>query len=49
MSDKDALRQAIDKALQTGGVDPEKFERHSALGDCRLVDAMLDVVKAGDL
>lgn len=29
------------------GVAPEKFDRHSALGDCRLVAAMLDVVDGG--
>jgi DNA polymerase III epsilon subunit-like protein len=27
------------------GVEPEKFERHSALGDCRMVAAMLDVIE----
>jgi DNA polymerase III epsilon subunit-like protein len=26
------------------GVDPGRFERHAALGDCRLVEAMLDVM-----
>ena len=26
------------------GIDPSQFERHSALGDCRLVAAMLDVI-----
>lgn len=31
------------------GVDTGKFERHSALGDCRLVNAMLDVIEGGDL
>lgn len=29
------------------GVEPEKFERHTALGDCRLVKAMLDVIEDG--
>lgn len=29
------------------GVDPDRFERHSALGDCRLVLAMLDVITGG--
>lgn len=27
------------------GVDPDGFERHSALGDCRLVAAMFDVIE----
>lgn len=27
------------------GVEPEKFERHSALGDCLLVEAMLRVIE----
>lgn len=27
------------------GVDPEDFERHSAMGDCLLVAAMLDVIE----
>ena len=29
------------------GVDVDQFERHSALGDCRLVAAMLDVIERG--
>jgi hypothetical protein len=29
------------------GVDPAGFERHSALGDCRLVSAMLQVMENG--
>jgi DNA polymerase III epsilon subunit-like protein len=29
------------------GIDPEKFDRHTALGDCRLVAAMLDVMEGG--
>ncbi len=29
------------------GVDPAQFERHSALGDCRLLAAMLDVITGG--
>lgn len=27
------------------GIDPEGFERHTALGDCLLVEAMLDVIE----
>ena len=27
------------------GVDPDRFERHSALGDCHLLAAMLDVIE----
>jgi hypothetical protein len=27
------------------GIDPDEFERHSALGDCRLVEAMLRVIE----
>ena len=27
------------------GVDPGQFERHSALGDCRLVGLMLDIIE----
>lgn len=37
----DASTDVFAKAL---GVDPEDFERHTALGDCLLVDAMLDVM-----
>jgi hypothetical protein len=27
------------------GVDPGQFERHSALGDCRLAGLMLDIIE----
>ena len=27
------------------GVDPDQFERHSALGDCHLLAAMLDIIE----
>jgi hypothetical protein len=37
----DASTDDFAKAL---GVDPGSFERHSALGDCLLVDAMLDAM-----
>ena len=36
----DALSLAV-------GVDPEKFERHTALGDCRWTNAQLDIVLGG--
>ncbi len=29
------------------GIDPGQFDRHTALGDCRLVAAMLDVIEGG--
>jgi len=38
----DASTDDFAKAL---GVDPDQFERHSALGDCRLLAAMLDVIE----
>lgn len=31
------------------GIDPEDFERHTALGDCRLIAAMLSVMEGGAL
>lgn len=40
--DTDAGTDDFARAL---GVDPDQFERHSALGDCRLVGAMLDVIE----
>lgn len=40
--DLDASTDAFARAL---GVDPDQFERHSALGDCRLVQAMLGVIE----
>ena len=39
--DMDASTDDFARAL---GVDPDSFERHSALGDCRLLAAMLDVI-----
>jgi hypothetical protein len=39
--DLDASTDDFARAL---GVDPDSFERHSALGDCRLAAAMLDVI-----
>jgi len=41
--DMDASTDDFARAL---GVDPEKYQRHSALGDCRLLDACLDVMEA---
>lgn len=40
----DASTDAFAEAL---GVFPDAYDRHSALGDCRLVAAMLDVVERG--
>ena len=42
----DASTDEFAKAL---GVDPGQFDRHTALGDCRLVAAMLDVIGGGAL
>lgn len=42
--DMDANTEDFAAAL---GVDASKFERHTALGDCELVDAMLDVIEGG--
>lgn len=39
-----AIDASTDVFAEALGVDPGKFERHSALGDCRLVGAMLDVI-----
>lgn len=44
-----ALDASTDDYARALGVDPDGFERHSALGDCRLVAAMLDVIAGGDL
>lgn len=42
--DMDASTDDFARAL---GVAPDQFERHSALGDCRLVAAMLGVIEGG--
>jgi hypothetical protein len=44
LPDMDAGTDDFARAL---GIDPDSFERHSALGDCRLVAAMLDVMEGG--
>lgn len=41
------LDASTDDFARALGVDPEAFERHSALGDCRLVLAMMDVITGG--
>jgi DNA polymerase III epsilon subunit-like protein len=38
---------STDEFARALGVDPNIFERHSALGDCRLVLAMLDAITGG--
>jgi hypothetical protein len=38
---------STDDLAMAMGIDPEDFERHSALGDCRLVAAMLDRIERG--
>jgi DNA polymerase III epsilon subunit-like protein len=40
-----AFDASTDEFARALGVDPGKFERHSALGDCRLAAAMLAVVE----
>lgn len=40
---------STDELAEALGVDPGQFERHSALGDCRLVNAMLGVIEGGRL
>jgi DNA polymerase III epsilon subunit-like protein len=42
-----AMDASTDDLARAMGVDPEQFERHSALGDCRLVEAMLRVIEDG--
>lgn len=42
-----AMDAGTDDLARAMGVDPDGFERHSALGDCRLVAAMLDVIEGG--
>lgn len=47
--DRRASRPPIDASTddfaRALGVDPDSFERHSALGDCRLVAAMFDAIE----
>lgn len=42
-----AMDASTDDFAHALGVDPGRFERHSALGDCRLVAAMLNVIEGG--
>jgi DNA polymerase III epsilon subunit-like protein len=42
-----AMDASTDDFARALGLNPEDFERHTALGDCRLVDAMLRVMEAG--
>ena len=42
-----AFDASTDDFARALGVDPGAFERHSALGDCRLVAAMFDVIAGG--
>jgi hypothetical protein len=42
-----AIDASTDELARALGVDPLGFDRHSALGDCRLVAAMLDVIEGG--
>ena len=42
-----AMDASTDDFARALGIDPEKFDRHTALGDCRLVAAMLDVMEGG--
>lgn len=39
------LDAGTDDLARAMGIEPDDFERHSALGDCRLVAAMLDVIE----
>lgn len=45
--DTPALDAGTDDFARALGVDPDSFERHSALGDCRLAAAMLKVIEGG--
>lgn len=45
--EKRPLDAGTDYLAEMLGVYPDKFERHSALGDCLLVGAMLDVISGG--
>jgi DNA polymerase III epsilon subunit-like protein len=42
------LDSSTDTYAELLGVDSAAFDRHSALGDCRLAGAMLDVIESGD-
>lgn len=42
-----AVDAHTDEFARALGVDPEKFDRHSALGDCLLVAAMLAKIEGG--
>lgn len=44
-----AIDASTDDFARALGVDPERFDRHTALGDCRLAGTMLDVIAKGDL
>lgn len=44
-----AIDASTDVMAEALGVDPGQFERHSALGDCRLVNAMMRVIEGGQL
>jgi hypothetical protein len=43
-----AMDASTDDFARAMGIDPDGFERHTALGDCRLVNAMLRVME-GDV
>ena len=38
---------STDEFARALGLDPDEYERHTALGDCRLVEAMLRVMEGG--
>ena len=42
-----AMDASTDDFARALGVDPESFDRHTALGDCRLIAAMLRVMEGG--
>ena len=44
-----SMDAGTDDLARAMGIEPGDFERHSALGDCRLVAAMLDVIEGGRL
>lgn len=43
-----AMDASTDEFAEALGINLEGFERHTALGDCLLVGAMLDVIEGGD-
>jgi hypothetical protein len=45
--DAPPMDAGTDDLARAMGIEPEGFERHSALGDCHLVAAMLDVIEGG--